>query len=92
MLHVRLAQDGVSHGGRSSGRVCTCLSFLLFVSREVSLCERISSHWSWMAQWLRSSRGVHTMLTFAERLSFVLPRVSLGQSVVHVLGCREEHA
>ena len=40
MLHVRLAQDGVSHGGRSSGRDWTSLSFLLFVSREVSLCER----------------------------------------------------
>ena len=34
MLHVRLAQDGVSHGGRSSGRGGTSLSFLLFVSRE----------------------------------------------------------
>ena len=85
MLHGRLAQDGMCPGAVlavAGGRVCRCCFLVL---RELPLCERIRSQWSWMSQFVtRRQRNVDLRRV----ASFAFPRVSLGKSSLFLVVAR----
>ena len=77
---------------RSSGRGWTCLSFLLFASRELSLCERedqLSLELDGSVAQFFTGRPHNVDLRRVA--SFALPRVSLGKSSMYLVVARSMH-